>query len=84
MPLNVAELKGVSAELADKLHGQGFRDSDALLEALKSPAERRALAAKLQIGDNDILELANRADLARTRIAPYLASTVFFAVEALP
>jgi predicted flap endonuclease-1-like 5' DNA nuclease len=65
MPLNVAELKGVSAELADKLHGQGFRDSDTLLDALKSPAERRALADRLQIGDNDILELANRADLAR-------------------
>ena len=40
---------------------------DKLLAAAATPADRKALAAKLGVDEKEVLELANRADLARIK-----------------
>jgi predicted flap endonuclease-1-like 5' DNA nuclease len=65
MALSVSELKGITAELAGKLKQHGLTDSDKYLDAAKTPAGRKELAAKVGVDPRAILELANRADLAR-------------------
>ena len=49
------------------LKAQGISDSDALLEATKTPADRKELASTTGVDGGVILELANRADLARVK-----------------
>lgn len=53
--------------VATALKGQGLTDSDALLEAAKTPAKRKGLALAAGVETSVILELANRADLARVK-----------------
>ena len=48
MSLNVAELQGVSPEIAEKLRGAGLTDSDKLLDAVAEPDARKALAGQLE------------------------------------
>jgi predicted flap endonuclease-1-like 5' DNA nuclease len=67
MGLSINELRGITSTISDKLHNAGLTNSDTLLEALKHPAERNALAVKLGIDESTLLELANRADLARVK-----------------
>ncbi len=65
MNVKMHELKGVSEEVANALKTHEIYDSDKFLAAADHPKERAALAAKLGIHEKDVLELANRADLAR-------------------
>lgn len=65
MALTVKEIKGVDEKLAASLKAQGIGVSDDLLARAATPAARKELAAALQIGTKEVLELANRADLAR-------------------
>lgn len=65
MAIPVGELRGISKSLAAKLKQQGFSDSERFLEAVKTPAGRKELASKAGVDVKAILELANRADLAR-------------------
>jgi len=67
MAISIGTLRGMSAELAAKLKGQGIVYSDQLLEAARTPAGRKALAEQAGVESRVILELANRADLARVR-----------------
>lgn len=67
MAISIGKLRGMSAELAAKLKAQGIVYSDQLLEAAKMPAGRKALAEQMGVESRVILELANRADLARVR-----------------
>lgn len=67
MALRSAELFGVREELAAKLKAEGLTDSDKLLAAAAQPADREALAVRLGIDAKEVLELANRADLARIK-----------------
>ena len=67
MSLNVTELQGVLPEIADKLRAAGLTDSDKLLDAVAQPDARKALASKLGIDERTLLELGNRADLARIK-----------------
>ena len=65
MGIPVSELKGITKQLAAKLKQLGLSDSAKFLEAAKTPAGRIDLATKAGVGAQAILELANRADLAR-------------------
>ncbi len=65
MALSLSELKGMSAGLAKKLRSRGIRNSDQFLNAVRTPQQRRDLSKKLSASANTLLELANRADLAR-------------------
>ena len=65
MSVSVQELKGITSAVADALKAQGLGNSDALLEATKTPAARKQLAATVGVDASLILHLANRADLNR-------------------
>ena len=67
MPISISKLKGMSTELEAKLKERGMYNSDQLLEAARTPSGRRALAEQASVESRAILELANRADLARVR-----------------
>lgn len=67
MAIPIKQLKGMTDELAKKLKVKDIRDSGQFLEASASAKQRRALAKELEIGDRDVLELANRADLSRLK-----------------
>ncbi len=67
MPVAVGKLKVTAPESRAKLLQRGIRNSDQLLEAARTPEERTALAEQTGITPEAILELANRADLARIR-----------------
>lgn len=67
MTVSIKELRGMSAGLADKLKQEGISDSDQFLDAAATPAGRKKLAASGGVSERDILELANRADLARIK-----------------
>lgn len=53
--------------IMNALKGQGISDSDTLLEATKTPGDRKALSSATGIDSGIILGLANRADLARIK-----------------
>lgn len=65
MVISISELKGVTAEIASALHALDIRDTDQLLAAAGEPMARAKLATSLGIDAKVVLELANRADLAR-------------------
>lgn len=59
------EIKGMTAAYAKALRDAGIEDSDAFLDAAKTPASRRKLAEESKVPYDDVLSLANRADLMR-------------------
>lgn len=63
----ISGLRGLSEDVASQLRVLGIFDSDHLLEAARTPAGRQELAEKIGIDARAVLELANRADLARIR-----------------
>jgi predicted flap endonuclease-1-like 5' DNA nuclease len=67
MSLPTSELYGVREDLGAKLHAAGYANSDQLLAAAAHPKDREALATQLGIDTKEVLELANRADLARIK-----------------
>ena len=67
MSLTLGELKGINDTLTSLLKAQGLIDSDTLLEATRTPKGRKELAEAIGIDKATILELANRADLARVK-----------------
>lgn len=67
MSVTLGELRGVTNAVLSALKEQGLADSDALLEAAKTPQGRKTLASAAGIESAAILELANRADLARVK-----------------
>jgi predicted flap endonuclease-1-like 5' DNA nuclease len=67
MKYSVSKLKmGVGASAA-KLREQGITSTDVLLKQSATPEQREALAAKIGLTKELVLELANRADLARLK-----------------
>lgn len=58
-------IRGVSGAFADKAGAQGLGDSDAFLAKVKTPKARQELAKALGVDAGAVLEVANRADLAR-------------------
>lgn len=67
MSITLGELRGITDTVMNALKGQGLSDSDSLLEAAKTPQGRKALATAAGVEPSVILELANRADLARIK-----------------
>ena len=65
--MRLHQIRGIQVDTAERLAAAGVRTSDALLEAGKSVAGRKELAAKVGADPKEILELVNRADLARVR-----------------
>ena len=67
MKVAIGKLRGMSAELEAKLLQHGIVRSDQLLEAARTPTGRKNLADSLGVEAGAVLELANRADLARVK-----------------
>lgn len=67
MSITIGELRGITDAVLNALRGHGLSDSDALLEAAKTPQDRKSLASVAGVDTTVILELANRADLARIK-----------------
>ena len=67
MATSVSMIKGITPDLAAKLKEQGISNTDQLLEGSKTTGARRDLAQKLGIESGVLLELVNRADLARIK-----------------
>lgn len=67
MSLTLGELRGITDAVLNALKAQGISDSDSLLEAARTPKDRHDLAAVTGVAGKVILELANRADLARVK-----------------
>ncbi len=67
MGLPIAKVRGMNAELAAAMKEMGFKTSDDLLAAGRTPAGRKELAAKLGVDGKDLLVLINHADLARVK-----------------
>lgn len=63
----VKELAGATDAIVAKLREKGITDNEKLLEASAAPAQRKELAAECGCDAKEILELANRADLARIK-----------------
>lgn len=67
MGLTLGELRGINDSVLNSLKAQGISDSDSMLEATKTPQDRKSLASATGVDGKIILELANRADLARIK-----------------
>ncbi len=67
MALRSTELFGVREDLGAKLTAEGLGDSGKLLAAAATPKAREELATKLGVDSKQVLEMANRADLARIK-----------------
>jgi len=63
----MAEMRGITVDISAKLKEKGLKDIDLYLEAVKTPKQRKELAKELGIDEKAVLELANRADLARVK-----------------
>ena len=67
MTIGISSVRGVSAGTAKSLKGIGITNSEKLLAKAGGPKDRAALAAQLGVDAKMVLELANRADLARVK-----------------
>lgn len=67
MPTALKDLRGASAALVEILATDGIADNDAFVSAAATPAQRKDLAKRCDCETATILELANRADLARIK-----------------
>ena len=67
MELAIGKLKSVTPELAAKFKACGYDSAEKLFEAVLTPKSREELATSLGVEKNVIIQLANRADLARIK-----------------
>lgn len=67
MAVKLTSIRGMTDELAAKLNERGITNSDELLEACRTDAQRRELAEFAGVEKKLIKEAANRADLTRVR-----------------
>jgi predicted flap endonuclease-1-like 5' DNA nuclease len=67
MSLGIGKLKGMTPELEAKLKAMGVKDTDKFFNAALTPQGREELAGCGGVSTDIILELANRADLARIK-----------------
>ncbi len=61
----IEDVEGIGPTYGQQLRTAGINDTDALLEACKTPAQRKELAEKSGISDTHILKWANMVDLYR-------------------
>ncbi|MGE5602157.1 MAG: DUF4332 domain-containing protein [Nitrososphaerales archaeon] len=67
MATSVSTIRGMNTNLAVRLKAEGITNTDHLMEAAGKPGPRRELAKKLGVSPSELLELVNRADLARIK-----------------
>jgi predicted flap endonuclease-1-like 5' DNA nuclease len=67
MATSVSTIRGMNPDLAAKLKAEGVTNTDQLLQAAQQSGARRDLAKKLGMTPGELLELVNRADLARIK-----------------
>ncbi len=67
MPLAIEKLKGVTPELKAAFRACGLDTAEKFFEAVLTAKSREELAASMGVPKEVILELANRADLARIK-----------------
>ncbi|MBI5031476.1 MAG: DUF4332 domain-containing protein [Chloroflexi bacterium] len=67
MGLTIGKLKGMTPELEVKFKACGLDTAEKLFEAVLTSNGREELATAMGVQKNVILELANRADLARIK-----------------
>ncbi|NEV64291.1 DUF4332 domain-containing protein [Thiorhodococcus minor] len=67
MTTPVIDLKGATETIVAALHAKDIKNNDQLVEGAAAPNQRKALASACGCTARDILELANRADLARIK-----------------
>lgn len=67
MTTPIAELKGMTAEIAEKLKQKGVKTNEQFLELTADPKHRQELAKELGVDAKEVLGLAHRADLARVK-----------------
>ena len=63
--VGVGKLRGIKADTVKKLQSRKITNSGKLLEVAKTPKMRSTLAKELGLTEKQMLELSNRADLAR-------------------
>ncbi len=63
----IQDVEGIGPSFGAKLEAAGIKDTDALLNACKTPADRKSLSEKSEIGDKQILKWANMVDLYRVK-----------------
>jgi len=61
----IEDVEGIGPAYGEKLRGAGIDDTDALLAACKTPADRKALAEKADLTEKQVLKWANMVDLYR-------------------
>ncbi|MCF6203877.1 MAG: DUF4332 domain-containing protein [Methylococcaceae bacterium] len=67
MTISVSELRGIKEDAAKKLKDLKIKDSDQFLSASRTPAQRKILAEQVNLEPQEILRLANSADLSRVK-----------------
>jgi len=67
MATAIQDLRGITDAMIAAFKKEGISQSDALIDAIATPATRKQWAAKLGVETAVVLELANRADLARVK-----------------
>ena len=67
MSYPITEIAGIGSEVADKLKRAGIRTTSRLLDASKSPKQRKLLAEKTGLDEKRILSWANMADRMRIK-----------------
>lgn len=67
MSYKIEEIEGVGEVYGQKLRDIGIATTEALLEAGRTPAGRKDLAAKSGISSDLLLKWINRADLKRVK-----------------
>lgn len=61
----IEDVEGIGPAYGEKLRGAGINDTDALLAACKTPADRKALAEKADLTEKQVLKWGNMVDLYR-------------------
>jgi nucleotidyltransferase/DNA polymerase involved in DNA repair len=64
---SITAIAGIGPAMAARLRGLGIRTTEKLLEAAKSPKDRKALAEKLGVDEHVVLRWANLTDRMRIR-----------------
>ena len=67
MAYSITAIAGIGPAMATRLRGFGIRTTERLLEAAKSPKDRKALAEKLGVDEHVVLRWANLTDRMRIK-----------------